>query len=143
MVRFIGRLSLLGKGPRPGNWPFPTLERADRGHPLDELKRASLLRGGVDALRQHELDLLGEVAEPEHEAELPLPAGPAHLVGQRSERAGILDINLHAGMPRFGGLVERSEALNPYLGAHAIGLRFDVDQDGSAALEQRARCGKS
>ena len=66
----------LGKACARGSSGFSRSERADRGHALDELERASLLRRGVDALRQHELDLARDVVEAEHEAELALPSPP-------------------------------------------------------------------
>ena len=64
-------------------------ERADGRHALDELQRASLLRRGVDALRQHELDLAGDVVEAEHEPELALPSPRADLLGERNRARAV------------------------------------------------------
>ena len=56
---------------------------------------------------------LGDVVEAKHEPELPLPPLAAHLLGERRERAGVLDIDLHAGMARLGGAFPARRAAAP------------------------------
>src|SRR6478752_5850971 len=134
----IGSATSLGKALRPWKLRVLRLERADRRHAVDQLEGAALLRRGVDALRQHELDLAGLV-EPEHEAELTLATAGADLFGERGERAGIVEIDLHAGVAGLGSLLQRDDTLDSRLDRLAVRLGFDVEQDRRARLEQRAR----
>src|SRR6478752_3189839 len=146
MVRFIGTAPRLGKGQRPQKLSLKheperwapvfrkdhaqtrtASERANGGHALDKLERASLLRRGVDALRQHELHLAG-VVEAEHEAELPLAAARPHLLSEGGKGARVLDIDLHADVARLSRLVERDDALHAYFDVLAVGLGFNVEQ---------------
>ena len=98
-----------------------------------------MLRGGVDPLRQHELDLAREVVQAEHETELALAPAAPNLLGERGERARIVEIDLHAGMAGLGSLVERDEALHAHLDGLAIGLGLDIEQHRGTRLEQSAR----
>src|SRR4029078_285800 len=126
MVRFIGMAQLIGKA-RARQSCTDRLKRADRGHAFDELKRASLLRRGVDPLREHEFDLPLDLLDAENQAELPLSSPAPDRLGKRRQRPCAVEINLHAGVAGLGSLVERSKLLHAHLDAFTVGLSLDLE----------------
>src|SRR4029453_4642290 len=127
MVRFIGMAQLISKA-RARQSCTDRLKRADRGHAFDKLERASLLRRGVDPLREPEIDLPLDLVDAENKAELPLSSSAPDLLGKRRQRPCAVEINLHAGVASFGGLVERSELLHAHLAAFPVGPSLAADQ---------------
>src|SRR5215468_12784032 len=110
---------LLGKAGARESCDRAALECTDRGHAFEHLERAPLLWCGVDPLRQNELDFPLELIDAEDNAELALPTFTPHLLGKGRQCPGMVEINLHAGVTRFGSLIERSELLHPHLDAFA------------------------
>src|SRR5262245_33236261 len=126
MVRFIGMTQLIGKA-RARQSCTDRLKLADRGHAFDKLQRASLLRRGVDPLREHELDLPLDLVNADNKAELPLSSPAPDLLGKRRQRSCAVEINLHADVAGLGGLVERSKLLHAHLDAFTVGLSLDLE----------------
>src|SRR5262249_37588464 len=128
---------LLGKARTRESCDRAALERADRGHSVEHLERAPLLRCGIDPLRQDELDFPLELIDADDNAELALPTLIPHLLSEGPQRPGVVEINLHTGVARLGSLVERSELLQAHLDAIAVRFGLDVEEHRRAGFKQR------